>query len=212
MITITEQSPDGDKSISPETFPTHFGRICQSHRAQDRALVFGVLLYDLQHPQIVEVLQNEAYWNCLDDLSGSSLTVFSFHSPITDNVSHQFTDGIQSVLSSHFDVDKPLSMPSLLLFQIHDNEVIDSELVSFEGASFDASFHELRDAISGVVTAVSKVKACNSTNSQEIFDLVRNDIQNRNLVSFSVKAGKNAVATAQLFLILERLIATALAG
>ena len=61
-----------------EDFEDRFFDTCEAHRAQGRALAFALILADREHPYVRSVLENQAYWDSLDDLAGQNLSVFCF--------------------------------------------------------------------------------------------------------------------------------------
>ena len=53
--------------------------ICERHLAQGRAWAFALLMYDFTNRAVRSIIEHDPYWNELDELTGTDLTVFSVH-------------------------------------------------------------------------------------------------------------------------------------
>src|SRR5262249_39208067 len=161
MITIGQYTQAGFAGYRPEEFEAAFLEICGEHRTENRALLFAILLYDFRHPQVIKVLRDLDYWKSLDVLSGTSLSVFAFHSP-ADTVSWsssdlpEFDEQARKVLKTYFDIGDNPPMPSILFFQVAGDSVICHYLVKIRAATIEGAFCEINDILQEAVTAVEK--------------------------------------------------------
>ena len=78
MWQITEHVQNGRRGLSQAEFESHFVQMCETHRAQGRALAFAFILFDARQPHLRQALDEERYWAALDEQSGRNLTVFAF--------------------------------------------------------------------------------------------------------------------------------------
>src|SRR5437867_6099190 len=80
MHPIHLRSGDSDLGMSAAQFREKVIAICNKHRAEKRALVFAFLLFDRRHAQVARVLDDCRFYETLDEIAGSLLTVFFIHS------------------------------------------------------------------------------------------------------------------------------------
>src|SRR5664280_1916028 len=135
MVSILLRKTGIPKGFSPEEFEREFPLICQSHRDKGRALAFAFILYDFADAQVIKVLDDSVYWDALDRISGSYLTIFSFHiTPLgklgmglkkrrkVTKQNHLFSYS-NSFIEKQFGIELPASQPLLLFFQAGDGKL-----------------------------------------------------------------------------------------
>ena len=160
-------------------------------------MVFAFLLYDFKHPDVIKVLEDNDYWNCLDAVSGDKLSVFSFHAPRLEFESRgdQFRrprPSFQSLLNQEFKVSEvgPLRMPSLLFFQIDEDCVSDQRLVYLKATGVPEAFAEINAIFKDVTKSLESVRPEFRQNSKEIFNLVDAQLQGRKIAHILETTGK----------------------
>jgi hypothetical protein len=198
MIAICEHCPEGTSGYSFANFRDHFINICVQHRQAGRARAFAFILYDFTNPSVHKILRDNEYWASLHKLSGSALTIFSFHhrEPQVGNRGFQVMDDMIAVggpkgpadmstilLQRYFEIKLPISLPAILFFQVDQNEVIDSFVVELKSQYVQDSYFEIEKVVKDAVEAVSKVFEENSNNSGEVFELIKRRIHQRQTVA-----------------------------
>jgi len=203
VITIGQYTQDGLADYGPDYFVEQFLSICAEHRDQNRALLFAFLLYDFNHPHVMKVLQDIHYWNGLDTLSGSSISVFAFHSPANTheppaaNRLPAFNEPVTSILDEHFGITDA-TMPTLLFFQVADEQIIGQHLVQLSATTIESAFGEINSVLKDAVSAVSNVSPENYGNAQEIFNLVSNTLGQRQTVESVQRAVRSFTSLEKL--------------
>ena len=185
--------------IPVRKFSKHFLEICEQHRLEERALAFAFLLYRLEDAEAIKALRDEDYWNALDEMAGRFISVFVFYSPMEAPKSYDDpwmrktaikAAAAGELLKQHFSIDHSLRLPCMLFFQVKNMKVIDSFIVPLSQNDVYATFVELRSIFDASRRAVEKVTPQNKNNAQEIFNLMRGELDNLALKGKIVKGGK----------------------
>ena len=181
MIKIGLCDPNGFTGYFPDDFVARFSEICNEHHAQKRALLFAFLLFNLRDASVIRALGDRAYWNSLNEISGNAISVFALHFP---DRTEKYPDTallstIEAVLSKYFETDNDKSTPSILFFQIGNNEVLAHYRVKLRSKTVEDTYLEMRDVLSAAADAVSKVIPENWSNSAEVFALAENALRDR---------------------------------
>lgn len=88
-------------------------------------------------------------------------------------------------LKKELSLDESLRTPFILFFQIDGDDIIDSLVISLKEEKLEEAFLELKRNIGAAVEAVSRVTADNFGNRQEIFDLIKSEINSTALFHFA---------------------------
>jgi hypothetical protein len=159
--------------------------ICNKHRAEERALVFAFLLFDRRHAQVARVLEDRRFYETLDEIAGSLLTVFFIHSEPsqrrkTRDVWNLEAGKVAEIITNQFEVggDLDRTKPAILFFQIDDNRISQARFASFEGERCEETFIAMKRLLKTAAESIAKVQPEFSANSNEIFNLVDNAIGN----------------------------------
>jgi hypothetical protein len=194
MYDIYLSGRGGRQGTDFENFSREFLSICESHRRESRALAFAFILYDYRHPDVRQVLDNRYYWDALNQVSGSYLTVFSFNlgsaqhyrnsQPYRSNKRYRpaSLNDASRFIGGHFKIDIPQAVPLLLFFQVADERISHQLLFEIKAESVEASFAEIRDALEDAVESVEAVTPENRGNTAEIFQLIETRLSQRVLL------------------------------
>jgi hypothetical protein len=194
MIPIFLSNEGGREGYHIRNFAADFSKICRSHRAHNRALAFAFILYDFNNAHTVKVLNDDDYWRALNKLSGRFLTVFSFHTKDRNSIhvrhggksmarvsdSDQDDERGSRFISRTFEPGVLSRLPILLFFQVDESERVNEYfVVNFDDDGKEAVFNEIRSVLSDAVDSVSKVEPQFRENTSEIFELIRQRLQQR---------------------------------
>src|SRR5438876_11637291 len=104
--------------------------VCKKHRAEKRALVFAFLLFDRRHAQVARVLDEPRFYETLNEIAGSLLTVFFIHSEAlqpggASNPWAYQANEVAKLITDQFEVggDWNREKPAILFFQVRDNRI-----------------------------------------------------------------------------------------
>ncbi len=169
-----------------DEFKKNFIDICQEHQIDDRALCFAFILYRERDPQIYSVLENDHFWNALDEISGSYLTVFSFikeenRRPI------EYMTGIKSrlrpaeasdtILERYFSFSEKVPYPSILFFQVANQEIMSPFVIPLKEQEKEKAFLEIKRIMEIVEETLVKITDENKKNHKEIIELVKGSVK-----------------------------------
>jgi hypothetical protein len=177
------------RGLAVEDFRAEFVALCEQHQRDQRALVFGVILYSYKDAEVIKALEDRAYWNALDELSGRYATIFVFYSPLDQpqapddfwSRAAKEAQGALDELSHCFLRGEPFTLPAILFFQVENGTVIDGVAVTLRAERAEDSFLEMKKIIRTVTRSLQRVKEENQTNAGPIFGLVRNALADRAL-------------------------------
>lgn len=210
-------APEGTRGrgIAAHEFSEHFLEICEQHRREHRALAFALLLYRLEDASLIKTLQDEAYWNALDEMAGRFVTVYVFYSPMRLPKSPddpwrekdvEEASAALELLQQHFSFGQRLNLPCMLFFQVQGNEVTDSYVVPLSQLSIEATFSEVREILDVTRRAVEKVRPENKNNAQEIFSLIRGELKDHHLARIITEGGKTFLSISKFVGMLVKLV------
>lgn len=178
----------GTIGIDAREFEEKFVQICIDHRETNRARVFAFILTDFHTMEANHFVLNDEFWNKLHTTSGDFLTVFHFdykskevnrlfRTGKSDFVREQFDNFFDS-LSKVFDTDEfhHIKMPAILFFQTNKAEILDFFCVELESKRLQENMNDLKDYIESAVDSVKKVTKENLENSNEIYNLLKSNI------------------------------------
>jgi hypothetical protein len=193
MFTVFLNSEDEGHNL--ESFEDKMTEICDKHKRDKRALAFAFIVYDFNNPNLWKVLNDNEYWMALNDISGKYLTVFSLNykeEQKQQNQSNSHFDGMQymtsintsehlssatnKLIKKYFgNVD--ITFPSVLFFQVNENEITDSLIIQLEEETVEQSFLELKEYIGVAVGALRQIKDENRGNYDVIFDQLTGSVK-----------------------------------
>jgi hypothetical protein len=189
-----------DKCSSYNLFEEDFLKICNSHRDEDRALMFAFILYDFENPQIAKILNDPDYWLSLHSISGEYLTVFSLHykpedmkqriqeivrSKMKGETSKELlqistlrnpSKDTNNLIKKYFGDDIVVKYPSVLFFQVDKENVINQRFIQLDENRLEDSFSELKSYIKIAVESLKGVLRENKNNYPELFYLVDSSV------------------------------------
>lgn len=196
MWQITEHAPSGRRALSPSDLESTFLATCEAHRAQGRALAFAFILFDARHPHLRKALEDPAYWEALDDLSGRQLTVYTFLAYMHDRrpgaaphgtramfgIPRLMTAPPHELLAEYFPGVRRQKLPCVLFFQVDSGEVIGSTAVSLTVDNNPAAaYNEVADLLQTALVSIARVEDDSAANSAEIFHLIESALAQRAL-------------------------------
>jgi len=157
--------------------------ICNQHRAEKRALVFAFLLFDRRHAQVARVLDESRFYETLNEIAGSLLTVFFIHSEAlqpgkaSNSWAYQANE-VAKLITDQFEVggDWNREKPAILFFQVDDNRISQARFASFDDERREETFIAIKRLLKTAAESIAKVQPEFSANSNEIFSLVDNAI------------------------------------
>lgn len=190
------------EGISVENFVKKFKEICSTHQKEGRASSFAFIIHDFTNPEISKVLDDKNYFNALDEISGSNLTVFYLHLTSEKNKKIEFlgeqrlvrdlTNEMNNFLVEQFELDREISTPAILFFQIKERQIIDFFFCSLTERTTEKAFLEIENLIKKSVSVIKQIAPANKENYPEIFTLIKNEIDSiktiKTIKSRAVKA------------------------
>lgn len=142
MYTIYEQQNGSGQGLGLYDFIKIFDNICEEHRRQGRAKAFAFLFYDFNNQSIRRVLKNAGGFKELNNLAGSELSIFYFHSNDPNSLS-EFND----IVIKAFEFEREILFPAMIFFRVNDREVDDIKIVELIERDYLSSFRELYKTI-----------------------------------------------------------------
>jgi hypothetical protein len=192
MLQISENLGPHRRGISFDEFESRLVATCEAHRAQGRALAFAFILFDRRHAHFRRMLEQDAYWEALHELSGRNLSVFSFdlrsdvpRSPnrLAAKEWSSIIDGSDELpadrLSEYFDGLRLDRLPCVLFFQVDGNQVVGSFGVRVSAEGIESAYNDLSDVLNRAVSALAAVDDEHAQNAQEVYQLLVGAMDNR---------------------------------
>jgi hypothetical protein len=186
-------------------------KICNEHHKKGSALAFAFILYNFENPHLRKILKDDEYWQALHSLSGEYLTVFSlnYKKPrqsyykrrssngndmqylTTINTKLDPSEGTNTLLSRYFG-DLEVKYPSILFFQVGDDNVTDTLLIDLNEETIELGFFELKTYIKSAVDALKKIELEYRNNISEIFDNLEENVRSVRTMYKVKRVTKNA--------------------
>lgn len=174
------------EGITVENFVKTFKEICSTHHKEGRASSFAFIIHDFTNPEITKVLDDKNYFNALDEISGNNLTIFYLHLSDEKNKKVQFlgkerlvkdlTKEMNDFLVQEFELEREISTPAILFFQIKDKQINDFFFCSVKERTIEKAFLEIENLIKRSVSVIKQISPENRENYPEIFTLIKNEI------------------------------------
>jgi hypothetical protein len=180
------------KNVDFDFFIDNFQKICKYHQAQGRASAFAFIIYDFHNPHLTKVLMDTDYWNTLDKTSGDFLTVFSlFEEPTKHKLNNTLLPkrvrmkfeavkvettkelglSYREIIETFFG-GADFRSPSILFFQVDNEEISDYFFVELKENKIEDGFNELKELIDKSVEATKDISLENKSNYREIFHML----------------------------------------
>ncbi|MEF3078714.1 hypothetical protein [Winogradskyella poriferorum] len=170
-------------------------KTCANHFKEKRALAFALIVYDFEDPQVIEILQNQKYFDALDYISGDKLTVFYINSQYLDYQSKVASEsnlmhielGVQKIggpvnvspkiIAENLINKENLPSPSVLFFTVSENVITNFTIAQLRHQEVEKGFIELKEIIKNGVGSLDKVQDDYKENKPEIFNLIKGSIE-----------------------------------
>jgi hypothetical protein len=184
-----------NRNANPDNLRDYIMNVCQTHKAENRALAFAFIVADLHNPHVNKILNDHNYINALHEISGKTLTVFFL---MDDYVNRTIIDssnsnrillelGVQPLsgppslmpkqLAKILIEEEILQTPCILFFQVEDYNVTDFFITKLRENRIEDGFLEIKDIIEKAVKSLANVKPENRKNSKELFNLIQQEIE-----------------------------------
>jgi len=146
-------------------------------------------LHDSTQPEVSKVLQDPEYWTALNSISGRDLTVFAVHAMLLrDAYSLDFDEYVsrasqvgrktRTVLASTFGLEE-VTFPALLFFQVENDAVLGTRLVSLKARTKEATYQEIADLLRTTAEAVKDSAGRPIRNPQRAFERIEAALRGR---------------------------------
>jgi hypothetical protein len=184
-----------NRNANPDNLREYLIKVCQTHKAENRALAFAFIVADLHNPNVNKILNDHDYINALHEISGKTLTVFF----LMDNyVNRTIIDssksnrillelGVQPLkgppslmpkeLAKILIEEEILQTPCILFFQVEDYNVTEFFITKLRENRIEDGFLEIKDIIEKAVKSLAKVEPEYHNNSKELFNLIQQEIE-----------------------------------
>lgn len=125
--------------------------------------------YNQRQEEIYQEAQKRMSWN-------AQKGVMSYLVPITRKPTP--TDNAIHYLRKEFEIEENINTPFVIFFQLNnDNNISDSFIVGLKKEKLEDAFLELREHIQKAVNSLDKVLPENYGNHQEIFNLIKAEVE-----------------------------------
>lgn len=162
--------------------------ICNSHRAENRALVFAIIVYNFHDAHLIKVLRDDDYWRSLHELSGKYISIFSLNNDETNGQPHvNPSEAFESIIQEYFDYELKLSFPGIIFFQVNETNIIDSVFIKLDESEIELSFIELQRYVAKVVNDLKLIERQNYGNIQQIFNNTEGTVEAERFKRISAK-------------------------
>ena len=188
MYQIIYPNLEGGNSKSLENYILE---ICNQHKEENRALAFAFIISDLDDPQITKILRDNDYLQALHKISGNFLTIFYLNDNYVNKTIQKaevsnimyIEFGVQRIdapnnyspkyLAKNLLNKENLHSPSILFFQVKDNNIIDYTFAQIRKEKIEEAFNEIKGIIKTAIDSLKDVKSENILIKQKIYDMVR---------------------------------------
>lgn len=180
------------EALSPEEFISNFEQICSEFHNELKVLSFAVIIYDESIPEFTKLLRDDDYWRALDKSSGDKLFVFALRDTRPLSVykmvrvplrnSNGYKESYSALMESFFSKEESLVYPSVLFFQVREDEINDYILIPLKRNDKYKSFRSLQDLLKSIAEVLDKITPKYYGNQHEIFNLVRDELNRQQLI------------------------------
>lgn len=204
------------EGIPVEGFVKTFKEICTIHQNEGKASSFAFIVHDFTNPEITKVLADRNYFNALDEISGNNLTIFYLHLSPEKNKPIQFlgkerlvrdlTTEMNNFLVEEFKLEKTISTPAILFFQIKNKEIIDFFFCSLSERTTEKAFLEIENLVQKNVNVIKQIAPENRQNYPEIFTLIKNEIESVETVKVAKSKVEQVYNFGKIIIFIEKFI------
>lgn len=184
-----------NKNANPDNLRDYIMKVCQTHKAEGRALAFAFIVADLHNPHVNKILHDHNYINALHEISGKTLTVFFLMDDYVNRAIINSSNsnrillelGVEPLsgppslmpkqLAKILIEEEILQTPCILFFQVEEYNVTDFFITKLRENKIEDGFLEIKDIIEKAVKSLAKVKPENHKNSKELFSLIKQEIE-----------------------------------
>lgn len=188
-IYLFNNKENGNIGIDAINFKKEFLKICNEHKKTNRARIFAFILTDFHTTEANHFVLNSEFWNTLHTISGHFLTIFHFdfkseevnslfRKGQTEFVREQYINFFTN-LNEIFDTTEfsKIKMPSILFFQTDKDVILDFFCQELDSNNLQQNMDDLKDYIRSAVEAVIDVKDEYLKNSNEIYQLLKSNVE-----------------------------------
>ena len=133
--------------------------------------IYGFILYTDQNPYVVKVLQDDAFWNALNSISGSSWPIFAVK-PLRKGEYVTKGGGGNGIgflvytwkepnenlqVLSDFGLTSTEKLPLFVAFMWDDNDELNEVAIQIRGTDMDSTYHSLEEIVKVITGAVNAV-------------------------------------------------------
>lgn len=207
-MTDTAEIRSQIKSLSGEDFVSQIEDICADLQKEQDILFFGFIIYNEETPEYRKVLRDPDYWDALHHSSGDRMLVFA----LEDNVETEYkvdtsvemltefspsgstkSKSYSNVIEELFGKEVRIGYPSVLFFQIVDDEVYDYRLVPLNRGEPRESMKNVQDLLNKISNVLDKVEEENFDNRREIFRLVDEKLRSDKVKTYVLEGAKKLI-------------------
>ena len=148
-------------------------------------------MFDESTPNLRKLLRDSDYSSALNKASGSKFVYFTLQDDVDssggnlleenleiDGTADNLSDSYSNILKLLFDEEMFGYMPSVVLFQVHDNQIVEYRLVSLNKKLPQEILAELTSMFSVISNSLNGIASENFGNRTEIFNVVANALEN----------------------------------
>ncbi len=128
----------------------------------------------------------------------------NFLSPIEFQA--QSPDGILTFIQKEFGIKESINTPFIIFFQMNGFDIIDYFVVKLKAEKIDEAFIELKNQIQYAVDSLKRITPENRSNFAEIFNLIKNGVQNGRLNIFIIKTVKQRLGIGSILSLVKKAI------
>ncbi|MFH2066495.1 MAG: hypothetical protein ABIK15_14950 [Pseudomonadota bacterium] len=225
-----------DKEFDEARFQKYLLQLCATHQKEGKALSFAFIIYDFADYTINKILKDRDYWSTLDIISGNYLSIFYINSQNSyfkdrqteiqeERNKNNESDGdmhlrllrpiefqakspneISSFVQKEFGINESIKTPFIIFFQTKGIDIIDYFGIELKAEKVDEAFIELKNQIQYAVDSIKSVTPENRSNFVEIFNLIKNGVQDERLKTYIIKTIKPGLGIGSIFSLVKKVI------
>lgn len=207
------------QGVSFEEFLDNFFEICKTHQLEGRASAFAFIIYDFNNPHLYKILMDRDYWESLNRLSGHYLTIFSLFEEMTKTkidskanpkylrlnfeavkveTRKDVSLSYKQIIETFFG-DIEFKTPSILFFQVKDENITDHFFVGLQENKIEEGFIELQHFIKESVESIQQISPDNKENYSEIFKMLEVSVNSAVWWKKAAKTTKTIIGIKKFF-------------
>lgn len=151
--------------------------------------IYGFILYTEQHPYVVNVLKNIAFWKALDSISGPNWPIFSVRPLAQGSYRHSSSsNGISFMVQTweepqrnypilkDFGLDDTKTLPCFVAFIWDDNDILQSISIAIKGRDESSTYNSIEEIVK-VITRVEDNINPEYKRNVEVFQIVSDELK-----------------------------------